>query len=318
MDDNDRQNEKVSSGGFSIFLKKMPFLSRIFSKLKRIFKIRLVVDQKIEVNNNLLIQGLRLPYTLRELNRLGKVAKGRLDKAILKVCAEHSITRCIIPADSNCFLKNCVKSGFEGKIIYTALVEYILTDLCMKQGLSVREVDIAVVQGEDELMPYFAIKLLSPVVKFITLVTNQKELMESKIEQVCDETGLSVRITDNLEGVLESCDFIINYGSLNRNGIKNNINSNAIVINYGELDDTLLELKKPVVGGIDIGLGNKYLQGFRKEIFKFYSSTEIAEIVLTNKTDKSINNFNGLVDYMTVDYLKKHFFEEKFYIRGYL
>jgi len=316
-EDVDKLSKNAFVGVFSKFLKKLLFPG-FFRKLKRVFKLKPHLDQKFEVDGNFSIQGMRLPYTLKEFNRLGEASRKRIDKMILKVCNENSINVCILPAICNYSLKSCVKSGFGGRFAYTALLEYILQDLCTKHGLNIREVDIAVVQGEDEVLPYIVIKLLSPVVKFVTLVTKYRELMDGKIEQICDETGLSVRITEDLEGVLKSCDFVINYGNIKLSGIKNKLKSNAIVINYGKLEDAQEELKETVIGGIDIGLGNKYFQGIDKDVFNFYSSTEIAEIVLLNKLDKSINNFHDLIEYISVDSFKKCFMEEGFYIRGYL
>lgn len=317
MGDSDKTCENNSGSIISIFFKWI-FLPGLFGKLRRLIKIKLVMGEKIQVDSSLAIQGIKLPYTLEEFNNLGKAKKNRLDKIISKICSENSITKCIMPAICSCSLKSCEKSNFDGKIVYTALAEYILNDLCEKKGFSIREIDIAVIQGEDDLLPYLIIKLLSPVVKFITLVTDQKESMDKKIEEICDETGLSVRITDNLEDVLKNCDLIINYGNIKINGIKYSIDSNSIIINYGELEDLLPEVKKTVICGIDIGLGDKYLQAFEKEIFKFYSSTEIAEIVLTNKKDENIDNLHNLLDLKTIESIKEYFIEEGFYVKGYL
>lgn len=310
-------SENASANIFSIFLKSMSLLS-IFRKLKRAFKIRPVIDKRIEVDSKFAIQGVKMPYTLSELNRSGKMTRNRIDKAILKICTENSIDRCIIPAELDCSLRSCGKSGFTGKIVYTVLAENIIKDICAKKGLGISEVDIVVIQGEDDVLPYTVIKLLSPSVKFITLVTKHKELMEKKVEQVCDETGLSVRITNDVESVLKSCDFVINYGNIKGSSIKNFVNSNATVINYGELEDTLLGMKDRVVNGIEIGLGNKYLQGFKKEIFSFYNPIEIADTVLANKSDIAINNLYDLVDYIIIDKFKRHFKEDGFFVKGYL
>jgi len=60
------------------------------------------------------------------------------------------------------------------------------------------------------------------------------------------------------------------------------------------------------------------LQAFEKEIFKFYSSTEIAEIVLTNKTDEKIDNLHNFLDFKAIEKIKEYFREEGFYVKGYL
>jgi len=317
MGDSNKTCENNSSGIISIIFKWI-FLPSLLGKLRKLIKIKLVIGKEIQVDSSFVIQGIKLPYTLEEFNKLGRAKRNRLEKIISKICSENSITKCIKPASCSCSLKSCEKSKFDGKIVYTALAEYILNDLCEKKAFSIRDIDIAVIQGEDDLLPYLIIKLLSPVVKFITLVTGQKEVMERKIEEICDETGLSVRITDNLKDVLKNSDLIINYGNIKISGIKNSIDLNSIIINYGELEDLVPEIKKIVICGIDIGLTDKYLQAFEKEIFKFYSSTEIAEIVLTNKTDEKIDNLHNFLDFKAIEKIKEYFREEGFYVKGYL
>lgn len=312
-----RDSGNVSAGIFSIFLKRIYLLS-VLRKLKRFFRIRLVLDKRIEVDSNFAIQGVKLPYTLSELNKLGKMKRNSLDKAILKICTENSVDKCIIPAEVDCSLRSCVKSGFTGKIVYTVLAEKILRDICTKKRISISEVDIVVIQGEDDVLPYTIIKLLSPSVKFITLITSNKEMMEKKVEQVCDETGLSVRVTNDEESALRSCDFVINYGDIKSRSIKNIVNSNAVVINYGKLEETLTELKDRVVNGVEIGLGNKYFQGLKKEIFRFYNPIELAEILLVNKSDIAINNLCDLADYIIIEKFKSNFEEDGFFVKRYL
>ncbi len=304
-------------GKIILFFKRI-FLLSIFRNLKRAFKASPAIGKKIEVDSNLVIYNIKLPFKLRELNKSSKIVRNKAEKLIFKMCIEKSIDRCIIPADLDLSLKNCEKSGFTGDILYKVLVEHILKDICEKQGSSIREVDIAVIQAEDDVLPYIVIKLLSPIVKFITLVTNHRDTMGKKLEQVCDETGLSVRITNDVESALENCDLVINYGNIKSGSIKKTVNPNAIVINYGEFEDTLLGNRNTIINGIDIGLGKKYIEGFEKDIYNFYSPIEIAEVILTSKFDKSINNLYDLVDYNFVGNLINNFVEEGFFLKGYL
>lgn len=304
-------------GKITVFFKGI-FLLSIFGKLKRAFKGSPVIEKKIEVDSNLVIYSIKLPFKLRELNKSSKIVRNKAERLIFKICIEKSIDRCLIPADLNVSLKNCEKSSFTGDILYKVLVEQILRNICEKQGSSIREVDIAVIQGEDDVLPYIVIKLLSPIVKFITLVTNYRGMMEKKLEQMCDETGLSVRITNDVESALDSCELVINYGNIKSSSIKKTVKSNAIVINYGEFEDTLFGNRNTIINGIDIGLGKKYLEGFETDLYKYYSPIEIAEIILTSKLHKSINNLYDLVDYMFVDNFITNFVKEGFFVRGYL
>lgn len=300
-------------------LKRISLIS-IFRKLKKLFafKINPVNIKKLEVDSSLAIHSVKLPYTIDEMKKAGRFTRNKINKCLLKVCKENSIDKCIIPHDLPFLLDSCEKSDFTGKIVYTVMAVNILEHILKLKKLDIRDVDIAIIQGDNEVLPCIFIKLLSPIVKFITLVTMEKELIEKNFEEVCDETGLSVRITNDAASVLNSSDIVINYADLKSYSLKKKVASNAIIINYGELDENQLGLENEVINRIDIGLGSKYIDCFEDSLFKSYSFSEIAEIVLINKTNFTINNAGDLTDYMIIDKLIKHFKEEGFYIKGYL
>lgn len=299
---------------------KRVFFISIFRKLKKLFAIRKkpISINKLEVDSNYTVHTVKLSYTLNELEKAGRFTRRKISKHIIKMCKENSIDKCIIPNDLPFPLDFCEKSHFTGKIIYTVMAVDIIEHILKLKEFDIRDVDIAIIQGDNEVLPCILIKLLSPVVKFITLVTKEKELVEKNIEEVCDETGLSVRITNDAAGVLVSSDIVINYGDLKNYGIKKKVVSNAIIINYGELDENRLGHGNDVINRIDIGLGDKYRDCFEDSVFKSYCSSEIAEIVLINKTNFTINNLEDLTDYKIIDKLIKYIKEEGFYIKDYL
>ena len=299
-------------------LKRVSLIS-ILRRLKKLFSIKInpVAINKLEVDASLAIHTVKLPYTLNELKKAGKFTRNKINKCLLEICKENSIDKCIIPRDLPFLLDSCEKSDFTGKIVYSVMAVSILEHILSNKGLDIRDVDIAIIQGDNEVLPCIFIKLLSPIVKFITLVIKDKEFTEKNIEEVCDETGLSVRITKDVTSILNSSDIVINYADLKSYGIKKKVASNAIIINYGELDENELGLGNEVINGIDIGLGNKYIDYFEDSIFKSYSFSEIAEIVLINKTNFTINNVGDLTDDKIIDKLIKYFKEEGFYIKDY-
>lgn len=299
--------------------KRISFIN-IFKNLKKIFAIRKnpVSIKNLVVDSSYTVYTVKLSYTLNELKKAGRFTRRKISKHIIKMCKENSIDKCIIPNDLPFPLDICEKSHFTGKIIYTVMAVDIIEHILKLKELDIRDVDIAIIQGGNEVLPCILIKLLSPVVKFITLVTKDKELVEKNIEEVCDETGLSVRITNDATGVLVSSDIVINYGDLKSYGIKKKVVSNAIIINYGELDEDRLGHENDVMNRINIGLGDKYRNCFEDSVFKSYSSSEIAEIIMINKTNFTINKLEDLTDYKIIDELIKYIKEEGFYIKDYL
>ncbi|WP_010680920.1 hypothetical protein [Acetivibrio cellulolyticus] len=298
-------------------LKRISIIS-VFRKLKKLFAFKIipVSVKKLEAGSDLAIYAVKLPYALNDVKNAGRFTRNKINKCILKFCTENTIDKCIIPAELDCFIDRCEKSCFTGRIIYTALAINVLEYICAQKHSDIRKVDIAIIQGDKGALPYIFIKRLSPIVKFVTLVTNDRELMEKEIEEVCDETGLSVRITNDVESVLKSSDVVINFGNLKSYGIKNRFDSNAIVINYGEFEEQLLGAGNTIITGIDVGFGDKYANNFEDDIFNFYSHIEVAEIVLVNKSNLGITDAEDLAEYSVMDNFIKHFKEEGFYIKA--
>ncbi len=294
-------------------------LFNILRKLKKLFafKIKPLSINKVLFGSNLTIHMVKLPYTLRELNEAGKLTRNKINRCLSQICTDNSIDKCILPTDLTCSLDTGVKSsGLTEQFVFKALAADITRYICARQGFSMRDMDVAIIQGDDALLPYMIIKQLSPDVKFITLVTNNRDLIEKKIEEVCYETGLSVRITKDATSVLNNSDVVINYGNLKSFRIIKKIDSNAIIINYGELKEDKFTSNNEVISGIDIGLEDRYTESIEEDILSFYSISEIAGIVLVNKCEMMVDIKDESTDYSDVDKIVKVFSQDGFYIKG--
>ncbi len=293
-------------------------LISIFRKLKKLFafKINPLSVKKVAIDESLTIHMVKLPYTFKELEKAGRLTKNKVNRCLSRICTEYSIDKCIIPADLTSSLEKGVKSGLTGNLAFKALAADITRYICAQKGFSMRDVDVAIIQGDNAMLPYMVIKQLSPDVKFITLVTNNRDLIEKKIEEVCYETGLSVRITKDAASVLNNSDVVINYGNLRSYRIIKKIDSNAIIINYGELKEDKFASDNEVISGMDIGLGDRYTVSIEDDVLSFYSNSEIAEIILVNKAGIMFDSAGELAENSDLDKFVKVFNEEGFYVKG--
>jgi len=67
-----------------------------------------------------------------------------------------------------------------------------------KKGKDIRELDVAIIHGNDYTFCIHYIKILSSILKFLTIITHEKESIENMTDNIFEETGLAVRVTDNL------------------------------------------------------------------------------------------------------------------------
>ncbi|OQA15117.1 MAG: hypothetical protein BWY64_02995 [bacterium ADurb.Bin363] len=293
-------------------------LMSIFRKLKKLFafKVNPLSVNKVAIDESLTIHMVKLPYTLKELEKAGRCTKNKVNRCLSRICTEISIDKCFVPADLTSTLEKGVKSGLTGNLAFKVLAADITRYICAQKGFSLRDVDVAIIQGDNAMLPYMVIKQLSPNVKFITLVTDNRDLIEKKIEEVCYETGLSVRITKDAASVLNNSDVVINYGNLRSFRIINKIDSKAIIINYGELKEDKFASDNEVIFGMDIGLGDRYTVSIEDDLLSFYSNSEIAEIILVNKAGIMFDSAGELAENSDLDKFIKMFYEKGFYVKG--
>lgn len=298
---------------------KGKFLFNIIQKLKLLFsfKVKPASIDKVLFESNLTMYMIKLPYTLKALNKAGKFTRNRINRCLSQLCTDNSIDTCIFPGSLTCSLDIGIKSNrLIEKFVFKVLAADIVRYISASQDLSIRDMDIAIIQGDNGVLPYMVIKELSPDVKFITLVTNNRDQVESNIEEVCYETGLSVRITKDAESVLNNSDIVINYGNLKSYHILKNIDSNAIIINYGQLREDKFKSDNEIICGIDIGLADRYKESVKEDVLSFYSISELAHIVLASKSEITMDISEEFTDYNYGDKIVKVFSEDGFYIKG--
>jgi len=103
-----------------------------------------------------------------------------------------------------------LKILFFGRFLYKALLVNILKLISEKKGKDIRELDVAIIHGNDYTFLHSYIKILSSILKFLTIITHEKESIENMTDNIFEETGLAVRVTDNLAGGMKDAEAVIN------------------------------------------------------------------------------------------------------------
>lgn len=298
--------------------KKANILESFLIKIKRLIETKLPESsiKKMDLYESLNMFLVRLPYALSELKDSGNFKISRLQKILLKACDDHSIEKCILPESvpDSININRCIKNPFSGKFIYTSLLVNILKVISDKKGVGIRHLSVTILQGSNYSLLYCYIKLLSPLAKFLTIITHEKELIQKRIEDIFDETGLSVRVTSDIASGLDDADVVINLTDLSELNLQKNIKCSAWVINYGNIGTDKIKFEGIVINGISIGLPKRIERIIEKDTYKFFSKTELSEIIILNKLNIGTNIIGNNADYTNMERISTQFGENGFTI----
>ncbi len=290
----------------------------ICMKIKRLFSTKLPEHsiKKITVDQDLNLFFIKLPYSLDELRKLRRFSVWRLQKAVLKACRDNSIKKCFYPSKVPDKIINDfgMKNPFSGNFIYASLLVNILKLISVKKDMDIRDLDIAILETNNRKLLHFFIRQLSPLAKFLTIITKEKESAQKDMEDIFDETGLSVRVTDDIASGLDGISILINIGNLDEFIPRKKVICNAVVINYGSLKNSQVEFTGGIIDQINVGLPASMEESVDEEFINCYTGNEIAEIIFVNKLNGGTNVFKDFAEYNIMKGISEQFEEEGYTI----
>ncbi len=301
-----KETEKLDKIGFIRFLK---------------YKLRLVIEnikkqnaerwfERVEFTEHTSIYLINLPFHIDELKQFTKKRIEKIQGKILKVCRAKGIKNCILPAvltglfeNRDFFITSC-----GGQMLFKSILIDIINKVYSEKSVSISELDVAVIAGENELELLYMINMLSGIVKYLTVVTGNKEAIESEINNILEETGLAMGITSDVKNTLRNSQLVICLRKIN---IKSDEYSKMrkTIINYS--GDSIEGFKGDlVINGITVGLPQQLLGKIKKEVYSFFSNAEIAEIfICKNGVDlvgqnRGQYNNNNIMSYIYFEFGK--------------
>lgn len=225
---------------------------------------------------------ITIPLHLSELEGLGTSRLKRIETLIKDFCLENNISIIILPKtiSQKCKFNNLPVGVFKGRSLFRALLPNILDEIYTKRGIKIRDLDIAIVQGKSHEELFFFIRLLAPMLKYLTVIAEDKEEIEKQAEGIYEESGLSVRVTKDRRSGLKDARLVLNLGELTE-GMK--IDPRAVVVNYGSIQSDMGISQNLLLNGIDIKLPSAVATRVEKSIFDYFTNYELAEIIISHK-----------------------------------
>ena len=251
-------------------------------------------NERVELYRNVSAYIIKLPFSMDKLPSLNMTG---ISKAIAGLCKKNAIADCFLPRELDGVLKidGCSKVGAYGRLLYKSLILDIIYKIYSGKNIEISELDIVVVQGARKEELYSVIRLLSPMVKYITVITDDKGKIEDEINRFYIDFGISIGVTTDYKGGLRNADLIINLGDSKEHIFNPVINPKALVLNFGNLNVNKLLSENPLINGIEVSVPERILAKLGREVHQHYDIRELSEIVLFHRFyngDSSVNAFN--------------------------
>ncbi len=274
--------EVNSASGKNVIARLIDFLRAKLTKTdlrtENTQKLVPIEAKSIELYENTSMFVINIPY---EKEKLIKEIE-RITEFIHNFSRENEIN-CIVMSDE---LKDIEadwnsNASFDGHILYLSLLNVILDEICSNKGIKIGDLDITIIHGKSNELSAI-LSLLAPIVKYMTVLTDRKDDLEYEINQIYDETGLSVSLSSEPKAALKGCDIIINLGDAGCiNSTK--LNSKTLIINFDAAASKSIINENVIITGVEVVLPVKLLQKLDKEILKNFNTSSLAELVLCNK-----------------------------------
>lgn len=299
--------------------KEIGFFKLLWEKLRVAYKKPKVEEciRKIELYEGVTCSLLELPYSLEEL---ADVNVKKITGLISAFFMNYAVTSCLLPRKilDTCKIELPEAMIFKGGFLFKSLLVNIIDEIYEKRGIKIENLDIAIVQGKEEVELLSVIRILSPSVKYINILVKDRECIRAEIDRVFDDCGLSIGVTCDCKSAIKGADLVINLGNLKSFASSIRVNAKPVVINYGGPDHSDVLSNGTFINGITVKLPDKIASRFADEVFDYYSGLELAELIIAHRL------FGGGADLTKTDRLKtmeeigKEFTNEGYLISGFV
>lgn len=270
------------------------------------------------LKRNLLLEdveliSLSLPYTLKEIIELDEKKQNKIKSVIENTVSDNASKYVMIPqalSSVQCFSEFLSKSP--GEKLRKALIPDLLDLIYKKRGVKLGEMEVVIISGGSFEDLSYVLKEMSSALRYLTVISNEPESIKDILDEVYEETGLSVGVAVSCESLIKRADLIINLGSLDGNAI-NARNNKALILNFGlYFCEGRSFIGNLVVNGIEIRLPEEIENKVSKEAILLHDNYSLADAVISLAV---------LEDDGTKDLLQKmaHYFRKEGYtIKGIL
>lgn len=289
--------ELLFNAGFFKFIlfTRLYYLYRKNDFLKGLFSYELLENVKAWV--------IKLPFSPRMIFHLNI---DFISEYLERICSENNILHCIVPEP----LRREIKSDgvfkeyhIPEKILFKSLLIQVLEEIYPKAGIRIENLDLVIVHGSDNEELHTIIRLLEPYLKYVTILSPDKDGIESRLKEISDDSGLSYSISSDYRNRLKHADLIINLGKPFEI-LRCRLSRKSLLVNLYDTQDTCINGENTVINGVTFDIEGIDAKNLFYEVQGYYSKNEVYRTIFAHRLDLAIHNkFN----YETALYVREEF-----------
>lgn len=249
-----------------------------------IYNFRKITGQALKIkvgDKNLIVLPNISKRTLKKVDKILKI------DVTQNVCISNEL---MIKEDFVKFLNARNINILNGRWLFKYLIQDCLEYICEKSGIDSEYQEISILTNENNSFISDSIKRLSEKVKNITIVSKNIEIFKNLEEEIYEENGLIIRVTDDLKRAVLKSSIVFNLNFVQSDLNKIRFLKNAILINF---EDRFKISQKSFEGKIcdfyHINIPAKYL-GELERFEKFESSNLYESFIYKKTSTKNIWN----------------------------
>ncbi|MDK2800698.1 MAG: hypothetical protein PWP27_1526 [Clostridiales bacterium] len=245
----------------------------------------------------------RLPFTQAQLSIIKPTVMNKFCKEIIYRFKEQGIDYIVLPqhirSNRDIYEKIYISGQFyylQCKKLLMSLIIDILKKICKIVGKDMTEIDIGIAENRFSQKSQILIQMLSVDTKYITFITQDLAQAQGYMEKICDETGLTVRVSENIRKSLRNIDVIFVLDDFESFIKRTSIHPSTVVFNLDENASTeeQTNILKPIINividSLDIIIPQKIAAVVAP--IKGLNKAELVACIIALKKNKNIPTEN--------------------------
>jgi len=271
-------------------------------------KDRISLLEKLKIKLNMIL--VKVIDEKRIVYIIPKIENERIYKKLNKKIKKYPNCKIVLSKkikkyESQIECYQIIKGKFVQKSLLHKILQLVLGNLSLQ--------DIYILSKKYESSTVNIIEYFLDKVRTVNIVTNEIQKYKKIEEQIYNEKGIIITVTNNRKKSLKKAKLIINLDLNNEEINKYNINRKSTIINIAnEKINGIIGFEGIIINGVQIDLRQDIRDYFiEHKLYGFFENAELYESIREDNIKKEeirlkelIGN-NGIIDYKEIENIKK-------------
>lgn len=213
-----------------------------------------------------------------------------LERRVSKICREYGCVGYFAPASVRS--GDAFRSSFalqkSRSVVYRSLLIPILDVIYKDSGLMLDELDMVFIPSCETDVLTLMVRQIEPFMKYVYVAAADRQRVEDQLADICEESGLSVFVSNDFTYTLGHANLIICPGNGNGSkALQQKIRPDTIVINFSDEGKPFIRGDFCYISGVIYQFPDSEFTCFSDDIRRCFGRSELTEILMALKAGLS-------------------------------